>query len=575
MRPASQAASLGRFLRTLIYLKPIQVAYQLRHRSRWLWAGQWQRSRARHLRPMPEPPPLRQLAPRIPFLARRWIRRSDIQHGRFRFLNQDRTFAGQIDWRVADATRLWRYHLHYFDYLFPDLPLPSSDGFSLMHAWSQANPKGMPDAWDAFPISLRTVNWIKFFLIHHQDGSGADNALLASLYQQIRHLDRHLEFHLLGNHLLKNIKALVIAGLFFSGKAAARWRRRGFRLLEKQVTAQILADGGHIERSPMYHAMILEDLLDLLNLLPASDPHSVALSARLAEIAHRMVFFLTHLSHPDGQIALFNDAAFGIEHAVGSLTDYYHRLTNRSAPVARQTPLTAFPQSGYFVMAPADGYYLVVDCGAIGPDYLPGHSHCDTLSFELSIRHRRVIVDSGCCHYLDGPMRQYNRGNAGHNTVTIDGINQSEVWGAHRCARRAAPSLHGFGQKGAGELYFSGSHDGYARLPGHPVHQRTIRWHGRRIEIDDQIHGSGIHEIATVLHLHPDLYLSQEGAVIRVADAEGPLMSIRARDRLPLEIDAGWYCPEFNRRQPCPKIVSARQTVLPISAGWRIDICCA
>lgn len=89
----------------------------------------------------------------------------------------------------------------------------------------------------------------------------------------------------------------------------------------------------------------------------------------------------------------------------------------------------SFPASGYFRLEPTPGDVLVVDCGPIGPDYQPGHAHCDTLSFELSLNGRRVIVDSGCSQYVDGEIRQYNRGSLGHNTLAIDGVNQSEVWG--------------------------------------------------------------------------------------------------------------------------------------------------
>ena len=223
-----------------------------------------------------------------------------------------------------------------------------------------------------------------------------------------------------------------------------RWLKKGTEILTAELREQILPDGGHFERSPMYHAMILEDCLDLLNICRGCRLKAAQiLSERLPDVCRRMMMFLHGMRHPDGQIALFNDAAFAIEASPGELAAYYERVTSEDSP-APAGRSWKFPDTGYYVMAPRTGDRLIVDCGAVGPDYQPGHAHCDTLSFELSLKGRRVIVDSGCCQYEDGDIRQYNRGNLGHNLLTIDGQNQSEVWGAHRCARRASAKAHCF-----------------------------------------------------------------------------------------------------------------------------------
>ena len=94
--------------------------------------------------------------------------------------------------------------------------------------------------------------------------------------------------------------------------------------------------------------------------------------------------------------------------------------------------------SGYFVIRNLDDM-LVVDCGEVGPDYQPGHAHCDTLSFELASDGRTIIVDSGVYDYEDSEMRRYVRSTRAHNTAMVDGCEQSEIWGAFRVARRARP----------------------------------------------------------------------------------------------------------------------------------------
>ena len=562
------STNLPTLLRTLSFLRLNQLAFQLIYRLRAALPGQWRWPRI----PPQELIEASALSIRSPFLQRPFIRRADVENNRFVFLNQPVAFDHAIDWSAPEQSRLWRYNLHYFDFLIPNRLLRPEDGYQLMADWIAANPAGTPDAWDPYPTSLRIVNWVKFTSANSREKSTVPGKVLESLFHQVLYLERSIEYHLLANHLFKNIKALLFAGLFFDGQDAQRWRCLGCRLLEEQINEQVLADGGHFERSPMYHAMVLEDVLDLLNIFPEAEtvPHS--LRSKLSDAAARMINFLTAMTHPDGDIALFNDAALGIEHTTTDLTAYYTALTGRDAPAPIRGSLKAFPDSGYFIMAPSEEHKLIIDCGAIGPDFQPGHAHCDTLSFELSLRGRRVIVDSGCCRYEDRPIRQYNRGNAGHNSVTIDGQNQSEVWAAHRCARRAYPTLEAFQEDPDGALLFIGSHDGYRRLPGRPVHQRTIRWQGNLIRIDDRIKGTGRHHLVSTLHIHPDMELDNRNGGVVVSHADRPLARIQARGREIVEIQTGWYCPEFSRQIACPKLTLSVEATLPEKLGWEIHL---
>ena len=172
--------------------------------------------------------------------------------------------AGSLGLRIGNDTakpKLWLYNLHYFD----GLAASADDEHRalqrrLVARWIAENPPGHGNGWEPYPISLRLVNWIKWSL----SGEALDRAWLASLAVQARWLARHIEWHLLGNHLLANAKALLFAGLFFDGPEAWRWFEQGLSIYEREIPRQILADGGHFELSPMYHAIILEDFLDVL-----------------------------------------------------------------------------------------------------------------------------------------------------------------------------------------------------------------------------------------------------------------------------------------------------------------------
>src|SRR5262249_39544867 len=128
--------------------------------------------------------------------------------------------------------------------------------------WIEENRVGQGNGWEPYPLSLRIVNWIKWALAGNELGVVA----VQSLAVQTHYLVRRLEWHLLGNHLFANAKALIFAGVFFRGSEADSWRSKGLNILARQLPEQLLADGGHFELSPLYHSRIQEDLLDLVNL---------------------------------------------------------------------------------------------------------------------------------------------------------------------------------------------------------------------------------------------------------------------------------------------------------------------
>jgi uncharacterized heparinase superfamily protein len=403
------------------------------------------------------------------------------------------------DWHNAQLPHLVLYNLHYFD----DLMAVQCDRRTqwqqaLVEQWIAQNPPGRGPGWEPYPLSLRIVNWIKW----HLNGYPLSPSQLDSLATQVQALDEQIEFHLLANHLLANAKALVFAGIFFEGSLADRWLCRGSRLVQQQLAEQVLADGGHFELSPMYHSIILEDVLDLLNLMGAYP--SVARTGWAASLPQKgvsMLRWLRAMTHPDGQIALFNDAALDIAAAPDQLHQYGVRLGLTSIPQPVDG-IVHLASSGYVRMQLNESVVLA-DLAKIGPDYQPGHAHADTLSFEWSLGGQRVIVNSGTSCYGQSAERQRQRSTAAHNTVEVDGENSSEVWSGFRVARRAYPGDVELAQT-ADQLQVGGSHDGYQRLPGCVTHSRQWTLGGDRLHVLDTLSGHPRSAIAR-FHLHPDM----------------------------------------------------------------------
>jgi uncharacterized heparinase superfamily protein len=436
---------IGRFWRTLRHLRPVQIHGRIRFRL---------------ARPKPDlraPPPLRRRTGAwCPPAARPC---SLTGPGEFRFLNETGSLA-EHGWDGPAKPKLWRYNQHYFD----DLNAEGAAARNAWHPgliadWLDANPPGQGSGWEPYPTSLRMVNWIKWALA----GNPLPPAAVASLALQARWLTRRLEWHLLGNHLFANAKALVFAGCFFDGAEAGGWLDIGLRILEREIPEQILADGGQFELSTMYHALAVEDMLDLVNIAAAFGRFDEV--ERWRPSVAPMLSWLLTMSHPDGAIAFFNDAAWGIAPPNGALLAYASRLGIACGPPS--APICHLPESGYVRMSAGD-FVVLADLARIGPDYLPGHAHADTLSFEASFAGQRVFVNSGTSEYGTGTERQRQRGTAAHNTVVVEGRDSSEVWAGFRVGRRARPRNVQVAQY-ADRLHVEASHDGYRYLKQAPT----------------------------------------------------------------------------------------------------------
>jgi uncharacterized heparinase superfamily protein len=395
-----------------------------------------------------------------------------------------------------------------------------------------------------------------------------------SLYQQALWLEQHIEYHILANHYLKNGVALFFAGAYFQGVDADRWLRKGLRILREELKEQFLADGGHYERSPMYHSICVVDYLDVLNLAQNSP---AAVSGDIAdEFVGKVTAaleFLNSICLPDGTIPLFNDSAFGIAPTPHQIFDYAERVIGYKAPEpAQDLMVNAFPASGYYVCRKADDM-IIIDCGQIGPDYQPGHAHCDTLSYELAIDGRRVVVDSGVCDYEPSQERAYARSTRAHNTVMVDGEEQSEMWGVFRVARRARP-LHAEIVHAANEsVLFEGVHDGYRRLGGKPIHRRRMSYDGEgNWIVRDLLEGSGTHRMESFVHFHPDCSLvpSAEG-VFRIERDGEPIAVIEALNTCRMEVHQGCYFPEFGLSQKNPVLAFSCYGEVPLQLSYRIQ----
>jgi hypothetical protein len=422
----------------------------------------------------------------------------------FYFLNILKKFDTKIDWNYSEFGKLWTYNLTYFEYL------KDKEDIGLIYDFIE-NISSIKDGIEPFPISLRGINWIKFLTKYKIQDKKVDD----SLYAQYYILVDNLEYHLLGNHLLENGFSLLFGAYYFQDEMLYK---KGKDLLIKELDEQILDDGAHFELTPMYHQIMLFKVLDCINLVENNSWKRQELLDYLEKKASLMLGWLKRISYENGEIPLLNDSANKIAPTSDELFEYASRL-NLKAVVKNLN------QSGYRKVK-KENYECVVDIGEVGASYIPGHAHSDTFNFELYIKNKPFIVDSGLSTYNTGKQRDDERSTKAHNTVEINSENSSEVWGGFRVANRAniIDLIENIDD-------IKATHDGY-KNKFEVLHTRNWKFEEDKVFITD-ILSKECNAIAR-FHFYPNI---NEEEIINKVNLDG----------LRYKIENYSYAPEFNK----------------------------
>jgi hypothetical protein len=499
-----------RYLQTVTHLRPEQMARLFARRVL--------------ARCLPERLPRVRSTPKVrPNWAPRAVFLDDPAASKFRpdlrslqLLQIEKTFGDPVDWAPADMRLLWQLELNYFHWMPGDLPWPAARQWVI--DWLDHAPRDLrSQCWNPFGVAQRIIRWTRLIRGPWWDEIRADPTfprLLEELYSQCRFIARHQEKELLGNHLVKTVAALYAGGRFFAGTEADRWLRRAMHIFHGEVQSQILSDGGHYERSPMYHLFVLVDLIDTYNITPAGDPFA----ERLYRPIERMYRFAEVCTHGDGEIPLFNDSVFDQAPSRVDVLRYAERVLGLR-PSDERPDFIALPDFGQFRLGDRRNC-LWLDAGPTGPPFLQAHAHADTGSIELSVGPQRLVCDSGVYSYQEPLRRGWDRSTPAHSTLSIAGESTSDCWGSFRVARRARiRGLEWTAQEGKQGVKFR--HDGFCHLPASPRHERDVTFRAGTYTIHDRV----ICSRAISLRCDGFLYL---GPGVTVRPCEGPPES---RDR--------------------------------------------
>ena len=431
-------SELRLYIATAMHLKPSQIFYRIWRKL----GGNTPLRRGFISRPdvskanIRSIPVLSELDFDPPFLARFDV--DAILNDRVELLHHEEYVDWCESWHMDLSTPLWRFNFHYHEYLLPLAKAYLDTGNerylnkakAIIGSWIEACPRSKGGvAWDSYVIAMRVVNWLAFLGELSSELEG-DKLFVAqvneSLAEQLVHLSQHLEKDLLANHYLEDLKALVILACYFDDRETLAF---SLSVLRKQIGEQILPDGMHFELSPMYHKIILEDLLRTALFLKGYGYSAAELVGdfRLQD----MCDVLYSLERNTNRTPLFNDCGDNVSKSRDALLTCARKRFG-IAPVYK----SELPDAGYAILereTAAGIVKVILDAGMPGPHFAMGHAHCDALSIEVFVRGEPWIVNGGTYAYQDERRLAY-KCTLSHSTVRVSGEEQHECWAPFRVA---------------------------------------------------------------------------------------------------------------------------------------------
>jgi len=578
----------GRYLRTIRRLTPGQLVWRVAHEVRyrayrtapWFFAACYPEPTGVRPAPLATSAPPAELLPRERAIAARWAA------GKAACLGEE---VDRFDWSGDGRSRLWRYERQYHTELVALAALhrvePQGEWLgearALLRAWRAGHPAPRGEAWEPYPVSRRILAWALSMAVAPELRA----ELAPFLLQHLQFLEGHLERHLLGNHLVCNGAALVSGAAALEGERAATAHGRGVSVLMAELRRQVLDDGGHLERSAHYHALVLWDCLLALAMSrlarrPAPPP--------LEEPLRRMLRWLRAV-RSGSSLPMLNDAVQDGHPPVDEILALGSALGLGAGPergwvaealvggLGAPTEAGAAPSGTECVVLDATGWAicrrggeaLLFDYGPLGPDEQPGHGHSDALGFELGWGGSPLVVDTGVSTYDDGPVRSHERSARAHACITVDDQGPDELWGAFRVGARGQVS----GSAGARLEADWWTVRGTLSAPAGWTHRRQMAYRpGKALLVLDRVIGAQGRRVASRIPLAPGVAwdgsaLASQGRRIQLQVLEGAGSP---------RVEEGWVADGWGRRTPrCVLAVDAAPNgcvrYAMVEQGLRVD----
>lgn len=404
-----------------------------------------------------------------------------------------RTFTlKESGWSPPEASPAWCAALDGFDWLSDLRELGGDLGRrrarDLVGRWLDRHERWDPVAWRPDVAGRRIAAWLSHygFFCASADDDFRDRTI-DSLFRQTRHLARVIPDAPRGSGRIAALKGVVLAAIGLTQLDA--FLAPALRQLEGELTAQILADGGHASRSPSVHFAVLRDLIEMRQALRQA---RLAPPQSLSQAIEAMAAMLRYLRHGDGGLALFN----GSHEEPAALIESTIQQSESRPRLA-----VAAPDFGIERLQ-AGRTVVFVDCGQVTA--LDGQAHAGPLSFELSVGRERLIVNLGGAGLLPGEWSEAQRATAAHSALTIEDTNAVRLDDKGNPAQVAARR-----EEADGQVWLDAHHEGYADRLGISHRRRFyLSADGEDLRGEDILTGGGGRAFTLRFHLHPRVQVS-------------------------------------------------------------------
>jgi len=475
-----------------------------------------------------------------------------------------------------------------------------------LNSWLRQNPYGVGMNWrSGLELGVRLINWVWALDLIKESKVIDDrlqNKILDCVSRHIWEIDRkYSRGSSVNNHLIGEAAGVfVAAGYFRDLKNSSEWRAKSRAILSREILNQTFPDGGSMEQAVGYHLFVLQFFVIAgIAARAAGEDFPESYWSRM----EKMFEFLGVLGEGGDAPPAFGDCDDGYVLDIGNhprsvrewlavgaalfkrsdfktwageyaepvewLLGKQGRQRFRRIPEPRSKPITsrAFKDSGYYLLQRGehnspDRISVVFDCGPLGMGALAAHGHADALSFTLRAFGRDILVDPGTYDYFSYPeWRKYFRSTRAHNTVVIDGQDQSEMLGPFLWGRRAKSECLSWQPSDAGGKVI-GRHDGYTHLSDPVIHKRMLDLDGRELVVRDDIISRGKHEIEIYFHLAEHCVVNPAGGNRYRVYVKSGTIEIELDASLQVESFSGsedpicgWVSRGYHRKQACTTLV--------------------
>jgi hypothetical protein len=429
---------------------------------------------------------------------------------------------------------------------------------TLLESWFEQCPYPLGPNWtSSLEHAVRLLNWsVAWQLLGENDSplfAGVDGQAfrrrwLDSIYQHCHFIAGHFSKHSsANNHLFGEYMGLFIGALMWScWDESARWLETARAGLEEEALKQNAPDGVNREQAIWYQHEVA-DMMLLCGL--AGKANGVEFSADWWNRLEKMLEFIAALMDVGGKVPMIGDSDDAVmvrfsrepgfnayrsllatgavlfergdfARKAGAFDDKSGWLLGKKGavdfarlaalPTSGTSPVgmakRAFPEGGYYILGDRfdtpDEVRIVADAGPLGYLSIAAHGHADALAFTLSAGGREILIDPGTyAYHTQKKWRDYFRGTSAHNTVRVDGVDQSMIGGNFMWLKHAKAWCEQW-ESDAGRDYFVGAHDGYRHLPDPVLHRRSLEFDkaAHVLRVADTLECKGEHQIELFWH---------------------------------------------------------------------------